>query len=328
MPRLWSVAMSATFQGLEAIGLDRAELCAKTGIEQAVLDDPEGRIPIDRTSAVWEVASEIYEGPVALHAGAAVPFGALEALDYAAFTAATVADALRVIIRYFDIVSEGATQLGLVRAEDGLWHMTFGGARASLLVRDYATALLAGRLRRMGAKPNRIELAGPPLASLAEYEGTLGVPVAFHADTTALVLDDESLSRPLDRFPGLHDVVVREAQRILAGLEGDDFITGLRTDIASLIPAGKPTVEELARLQHMSVRTLQRRLSDEGWTFTSLVDDTRAELARMHLGSPRLSTAEVAYLVGFSEPASLSRACRRWFGRPPTELRALGRESS
>jgi AraC-like DNA-binding protein len=71
----------------------------------------------------------------------------------------------------------------------------------------------------------------------------------------------------------------------------------------------------------MSLRTLQRRLQDEGTRFRVLLDQTRAELAENRLGDPMVGLSEVSYLCGFSEQASFSRAFKRWTGESPSTYR-------
>jgi AraC-like DNA-binding protein len=53
-----------------------------------------------------------------------------------------------------------------------------------------------------------------------------------------------------------------------------------------------------------------------------LLEDTRRELAQQYVGTARWSVGEVAYLLGFSDPANFTRAFRRWTGQSPSEFRA------
>jgi len=62
---------------------------------------------------------------------------------------------------------------------------------------------------------------------------------------------------------------------------------------------------------HVDRRTLHRRLALEGLTFSGLLDQVRAELARRHLRESDRPLREVAELLGFSRPSSFSH----WFGR-------------
>jgi AraC-like DNA-binding protein len=72
----------------------------------------------------------------------------------------------------------------------------------------------------------------------------------------------------------------------------------------------------------MSVRTLQRRLGDEGTSFAGLVDEVRHELSRALVRRTDLSLVEVAARVGFAELSTFSRAFKRWTGLAPGAYRS------
>ena len=60
-----------------------------------------------------------------------------------------------------------------------------------------------------------------------------------------------------------------------------------------------------------------------------LLDDTRRELAHQYASDGTLSASDIAYLLGFSEPSSLSRAMSRWKregGAPPRTRRPRPRK--
>jgi AraC-like DNA-binding protein len=61
-------------------------------------------------------------------------------------------------------------------------------------------------------------------------------------------------------------------------------------------------------------RTLHRRLALDGLTFSGLLDQVRAELARRHLRESDRPLREVAELLGFSRPSSFSHWFERQFG--------------
>jgi AraC-like DNA-binding protein len=53
-----------------------------------------------------------------------------------------------------------------------------------------------------------------------------------------------------------------------------------------------------------------------------VLEDTRRTAALRHLEQSRLSIAEIAFVLGYSEPAALHRAFRRWHGATPRDYRA------
>jgi AraC-like DNA-binding protein len=112
-------------------------------------------------------------------------------------------------------------------------------------------------------------------------------------------------------------------QRVLASLaraEPPTFSAKVQAMLASLLPKGPPHRDDVAAQLMMSERTLQRRLAEEGTSFTNLVDDTRRELARQSLCVGELSLKMLSFQLGFSEPSAFYRACKRWFGMAPSDI--------
>lgn len=89
-----------------------------------------------------------------------------------------------------------------------------------------------------------------------------------------------------------------------------------------------PTLVELAQALGVSRRTLVRRLDDEDLGYQDLLDEARNELACWYLRQSRLSLAEVAEQVGFSDQANFSRGFRRWQGLTPSAYRQCFRSSA
>lgn len=77
----------------------------------------------------------------------------------------------------------------------------------------------------------------------------------------------------------------------------------------------------------MSSKTLERRLAERGHMFSTLVDDTRCELAKRCLEETDYRLERIVYLTGYSQPAPLVRAFRRWTGMTPMQYREMRRAS-
>ena len=84
------------------------------------------------------------------------------------------------------------------------------------------------------------------------------------------------------------------------------------------LPDGPPTGEAVAARLHLSARSLQRRLADEGNSFSELLDATRLELARSYLEAGTHTVGEVTFLLGYSDASAFSRAFKRWTGVAPS----------
>jgi AraC-like DNA-binding protein len=82
-----------------------------------------------------------------------------------------------------------------------------------------------------------------------------------------------------------------------------------------------PTLEALAAEEHVSTRTLIRRLHEEGTTYQQLVDVVREELACWLLLQTKLPIDAIAERLGYGDTSNLSRTFRRWMGMTPSEFR-------
>jgi AraC-like DNA-binding protein len=96
-----------------------------------------------------------------------------------------------------------------------------------------------------------------------------------------------------------------------------DFVQGVREAIRAALRDGAPQVGGVAKGLHVSLRTLQRRLTEHGTSFQDEVDAVRRELAFQYLKDPHLGVSEVAFLLGYAELSTFDRAFKRWTGMTP-----------
>lgn len=82
---------------------------------------------------------------------------------------------------------------------------------------------------------------------------------------------------------------------------------------------GFPTLVIIARLFHMTPRTLHRRLLQEGTSFQNILEQVRHSLALEQLNSGSMSLQEIAYSLGYTDIANFRRAFKRWESVPPSQ---------
>lgn len=100
-----------------------------------------------------------------------------------------------------------------------------------------------------------------------------------------------------------------------------DAASRVRRVVADTLSDGVPTLSAVASQMGLGPRTLQRRLSESGHSFQSIVDLARKELALRLLRETELCLAEIAFLAGFSEQSGFTRAFKRWAGQTPRSFR-------
>ena len=97
-------------------------------------------------------------------------------------------------------------------------------------------------------------------------------------------------------------------------------IESVRNAIGKLIPKGQATLAKTAEVMGVSARTLQRRLAEQGLSFSHLVNEMRFIKAQ-ELIQQQEKIAEVATRLGYADAGSFTRAFERWAGMSPLQYR-------
>jgi AraC-like DNA-binding protein len=137
----------------------------------------------------------------------------------------------------------------------------------------------------------------------------------FSNDTlvSPLVSGDTKL---LDALRPFCDMAAKER-----GTAAGTLRAAVENEVEKLLPQGKAKAKTVAKALALSVRTLSRRLADEGTTYADVVDQLRRTLALQYLKEPAMSLSQIAWLLGYGESTSFNHAFRRWMGRPPSAAR-------
>ena len=324
-----SVSSRAMLDACARLGLDTAEILAAAGIDRATLDDPDARIPIEQSGAIWRKAYELSGDPnLALHAIEVLPFGAYRVIDFLATTADTIGVALTKVADYFPLIND-VVRLPYLVGERQVTVGVESPSRPALITRPYAEYTLAAVFLRTRTATGqrypliRVEFSHEAPLDTREHERIFECPVVFGASRCQMVIDREVWNTPrAGSNPELFSVLDRHAQMLLSQRPAaDDVASRVRDAIDEELRGGNPELESIARKLAMSGRTLQRRLKEEGLLFADLLDAARFEAAKTYLARHDVAGAEVAYLLGFAEPSSFNHAFKRWSGRTPTDYR-------
>ena len=96
----------------------------------------------------------------------------------------------------------------------------------------------------------------------------------------------------------------------------------VRAAILHFLGQGYPRLEHVAENVGITQRTLQRRLSAAGTSYTQLVNELRFGLASKLLEDPVVPIASIAKQAGFANHSGFSRAFHAWTGMTPRQYRA------
>jgi AraC-like DNA-binding protein len=187
---------------------------------------------------------------------------------------------------------------------------------------DGWTAWILKLLRQMSRPdyaPVQIDLVWAPPSDLQpRYEQLFHCPLNFLKGEARIYLDPTTLDDPL---PTSNPELARHNDRVvaefLADMDQADLPTTVRMKMIELLPSGECDRERIASLLNMTVRTMHNKLDSAGTSYQQLLDDTREELAREYMQKKQLSVSEIAYMLGYTDLSSFSRAFKRWTGQSP-----------
>ncbi len=161
-------------------------------------------------------------------------------------------------------------------------------------------------------KAREVQFEHPYRGEIQKYTRAFGCSVTFGQAGTRILIDDEAWGLPLVHGnSALHGQLRSVAADLHGALETHSFIDVVRDRINTLLPRGQSSVEAVAASLHMTSRTLQRRLQDEGTTFRALVDATRKSI--LVGGFERnANSGEMMRNAGYTNPRAFRRALKRW----------------
>lgn len=248
------------------------------------------------------------------------------AWGFAIRTSRTLKEAVRFALRYLPL-STAYCRVELDEREDPL-ALVFDGSeiplitREFLVLRDMATALnLLRELSFSGSQVCGFELAFSGPAGFRSLVQKLGFSVRFNAGRNALFLAKADADKPLSTFDAHLTRILEDQCRLQLGRRRTVGLTG---EVRALLlgPMGLvASLEDVAEALAMSVRSLRRRLDQEGTSFRQLVETERKQLAEQLLANSQMTLDELAIHLGYSDTASFTRAFRRWHGQSPGQFR-------
>jgi AraC-like DNA-binding protein len=114
------------------------------------------------------------------------------------------------------------------------------------------------------------------------------------------------------------------AEELLANLQKTTTTAGqVNSLLMPLVHTGHVGIEQIATKLGLNRISLYRRLKAEGTTYEKILTNLRLQLALSYLSSQKTSVSDVAYLVGFTDPAAFSRAFKRWTGKSPSLVKCV-----
>ena len=318
----------ATYETLATYQVNAAALATEAGLDIEKLTADIGRVSEAAVLRFVRLALEATGDPclgltVAGHARPTT----FSAMGFSWLASPTLRDVFLRLVRYHRLLLTGNSVRFEWNDEHGSLRLHYGAMddQVNAFRADASFAVMTRWCRDLAQSdfsPARIEFRHDDHGQSHRYQDLFQAPIEFEAEIDCLYLPTSALDEVL---PGANQALAVDADRIIEGyiaaLEESNVATEVRRHLLDLLPQGESSTDEIARRLHMSRRTLQRHLTDEGHTFRALVDETRKALAIEFVRDGKHPLIDVAFRLGFSDQSSFSKAFRRWTGMSPSKFR-------
>jgi len=311
---------------LHSRGIDPEPIFTRHGIMLADTGNPEAHIPVAASSALLDEVEALLEDPsLGINMARHGEYSTFGGLGLALAAGGSLLSVLQRITRFHRLISDVVAS-EISEDDDYLAiHFSACGAhsphpQAILFVMSSIIRLL--RIR-VSIHSNPVKVAAPNVSQ--PFRLAMGryfrAPVES-SEVFSLFFDKASARVQLQssdhQLAAMLDATL--SQR-LAEIEKGSLAVQLSLWVQERLPEGEPVLADAAQSFHLSVRSLQRRLGEEGLTWKQLLENTRKTLVERHLRIPGMSITQLAFLLGFADVSSFSRAFKNWYGVSPSQFK-------
>jgi len=327
VPLIRAASSLTVVRFLASAGAPAASAWERAGLPRRALDEPEHLVPLRSLCRFVEDGART-QGieDLGLRSGEQTAVEMLGTFGATVRGARTLADALHTSATAVASYSSTESFWVAVRGDRARFCQRFSDASVTSPHIDlFSVAVMINLLRLAGDDwtPSRIELQSRGPYTLRERGVVADAEIVAGRPVTSVEFPRALLHRRLAPAPAT--VAARPPTGLTEWQRSApprDFLRSFEVLLTGLIQADRADVHSAADAAGSTVRSLQRRLGECGWTWSDLLDDVRRRTALRMLDDPSARIIDVALAVGYSDPAHFTRAFRRWCGTSPAEHRS------
>jgi AraC-like DNA-binding protein len=320
------VLVRALIECVEHLGIRREAFLEAARLSSDIIDQSDGRISLEDYDTLQEVARTLTgEQALGLRMGEVASATTHSVTAHLVAYAPTLGDAIDGLVRYQRLLT-GRPIISL-RQDATTATLLYDVAPGTLECRRFRAEVAVTGFCRMvrffgrdrGPDLVAFEHEAPPYR--AEYARLFDGAEQFSRSFSGLVFPRELLSASqMHGDPEFHAALRSQAEKKLSRLLGEtSYAERVREHVLDPRATNRRDMASAARALGLSPRSLRRKLQREGASFSDVVDDALAALAKRLLADEARSIEATAYELGFSAPSAFHKAFKRWTGVTPKD---------
>lgn len=325
-----AAALKGYFEVAEELKLDPVPLLRSAGLSRSMTENLEQMVPARSVIRLLEESAQ---------AASCLTFGLrmaerreLADLGMVSLLIAhqpTLGDALAVLAQYRNRINSNLALRVETFGDMALLREAFSldPPMPSRQVDDLAIAVLDRACRSVvGSAWQPISISfryeAPPAADRAVYQRLFSCPLEFNSEFDGILIKSSDLAKANPRSEPALALHARRLVEAMVDPGERSVIEEVEEAILMLMPAGRASINAVADTLGLNVRTLQRRLTEEGTTFGDMLDRIRVREVNRHFAHGRQRLTDVAHLLGYASLGAFSR----WYSQKFKETPSQGRK--
>lgn len=308
-------------------GMAYDEICAATGLHGAELACSERKVEWEKAALLWELLADLSsDEQIGLQLGRDVNVAMLGMVGFLMQSSRTLEEAIEAYCEYGFMVcpmltleyEQTSREAILTTHQNEMWKASYPRSARIAMDHSFSSCLqLCYALSGKHVYPLRVELSFPK-AALSVYRERLQCELRFGAEANRMVFRAADVKLPILSRDQSLNAMFRE----ILGQKKSLLVQGstramLKHLLLMQFRGQLVSAEEAADALGMNVRTLQRKLAEEGTSFRAISAEVRKELALQLIRRSDNNINEVAEILGYADSTSFRRAFKGWTKSTP-----------
>ncbi|MFV0277283.1 MAG: AraC family transcriptional regulator ligand-binding domain-containing protein, partial [Parahaliea sp.] len=289
----------------QQLGLNPLKMLHRVGLNKALLEQPELRIPT--TAAVRLLEDSALESrciSFGLRMAESRQLSDFGAISLLLMHQPTLREVIRTTVQYRHLLNdalaihiEEVDKTVIIREEVAM--ETPMASRQSIELAIGVMYRMCGALLGSFWRPRSVKFTHTAPPDLQRHRRIFHCNLEFGAEFNGIVCSAEELNKT---NPFADPALAKFARHYIDTLSADgesSIVHDVRKAIYLLLPMGRGSIDHVADTLGMNMRTLQRRLEEHKETFSSLINGVRRELAMRYMANEHSSMSQIADLLGY-----------------------------
>jgi AraC-like DNA-binding protein len=309
-------------------GGDFGDVVERHGVDPAALNDHDYAIRCTSAAAILEHCSASFDDRLfGLRLGDHLAADVYGAVTTFARVAPDIRQAIEVLLEYMPVIYCPGADVEFVATEETAefrWRPSAdfeSDEQANCLGQSQVVRFLQS-LVGPDFRPSRVQLVSRPWRKdIAAMDDFFGCRVTGASPVNIVSFPASLLRRRLrSADPTLFGLLGSYFAQVKAQVQ-QSFVDEVRAFARASLASGHCTIDRCAARLEASPRTIQRRLTEQGYRFSEIVEEQRVEASKRALRETADTLSEIAFNLGYSDQSSFGRAFKRWTGVTPQAFR-------